>query len=510
MAKRPAKTSTRGTRRSSPRTTASDMLRIGVTLPPATGITAPTKRADRLHVDMIDELRPATSAMDRALGELQRLGFDATARGSMTVSVRGSKALFERVFGTELAQFRATTSAGTYSSTSFYFPAPEAPWSPDESLHVAIDDAYIQWPHIYMNSLFPAPPPSPLPPRVPYHHLRVPGDVVSLVNAGPAHRNGITGKGVTVAMIDSGFASGHPYFKRMGYNMNVVLAPGATDPELDGNGHGTGESANLLAIAPDVNFIGVKLDNEANPNLGASMLEGIQEALSHQPDIISLSLGYDLVPTNPQTGERLSAQHLTKLPNSLVALETEIAAAVASGTTIVFSAGNGHVSFPGMMPDVISAGGVFVAENGAMEASSYASAFKSRIYPGRSVPDLAGLVGLADNHADYIMLPIPPGCEIDNGNSAHDGTGANDGWGVFSGTSAAAPQLAGVCALLKQSNPGLTPAEIKSLLTRSAVDVTRGRANAASNVGNAMRAGVGSDGATGSGLVDAAAALRQA
>ena len=111
--------------------------------------------------------------------------------------------------------------------------------------------------------------------------------------------------------------------------------------------------------------------------------------------------------------------------------------------------------FPGMMREVISAGGVFVAEDGLMLASDYASAFDSRIYPGRHVPDFCGLVGEAANRAAYIMLPVPPGRELDR---LTDGT-AGEGWGVFSGTSAAAPQLAGVCALLLRrirASPPLT------------------------------------------------------
>jgi subtilisin family serine protease len=320
-----------------------------------------------------------------------------------------------------------------------------------------------------------------------------------VLNAAKVHREGTTGRGVTVAMMDSGFSfPRHPYFGEMGYRTSVVLAPGATDVDDDGNGHGTGESANLLAVAPDVNFVGVKLDNEQNPALGASMLEGLQEVRRHNPQVVSVSLGFDLV-NGPQR------RHLTTLPNSLRALEAEIQSMVSAGIVVVFSAGNGHVAFPGMMREVISAGGVFVTETGAMQASDYASAFRSRIYAGRKVPDFCGLVGMQPDAA-YIMLPVRSGAELDQ---LDDETTNRDGWGVFSGTSAAAPQLAGVCALLLQKNPGLTPADVKAVLRRTCRDVVLGAANAASNVGNALRASSGSDGATGAGLVDAFAAWSQ-
>src|SRR5207249_1010481 len=85
---------------------------------------------------------------------------------------------------------------------------------------------------------------------------------------------------------------------------------------------------------------------------------------------------------------------LTELPKSVVALEAEIQAAVAAGIVVVFSSGNGHYSFPGQMKEVISAGGVFIDAAGKLSASDYASAFKSKIYSGRSVPDFCGLVGV--------------------------------------------------------------------------------------------------------------------
>ena len=72
------------------------------------------------------------------------------------------------------------------------------------------------------------------------------------------------------------------------------------------------------------------------------------------------------------------------------------------------------------------------------------------------------------------------GASIDVGNAGGrhpngDETPNNDGWAAFSGTSASCPQVAGVCALIKQACPRLTPAEVKDILMRTARDVTAGR-----------------------------------
>ena len=121
--------------------------------------------------------------------------------------------------------------------------------------------------------------------------------------------------------------------------------------------------------------------------------------------------------------------------------------------------------------------------------------------PGRRVPDLSGLVGLRPG-ARYIMLPVEANDELDRSESGGthpngDETAPDDGWAAFSGTSAAAPQLAGAAALIKQACPRLTPADVKDILMRTARDVTTGT-NALGNT-----ATVGPDTATGNGLVDA-------
>ncbi len=486
-----------------------DVLRIALTFPSAGGGSGPIRLRSRMSTDVLRQVKPNPSDIDQALGRLESLGFETSARGRITASIRGSRSLFEKVFGTKLEKFAIDRErVRNCQAREFYFPGEDAPWQPQAEIAELIDDAYIQWPHIYLNQRFSAGPPSPLPPHIDYHHLRTPSEVAFMMNAARVHRENVTGRGVRVAMVDSGFAhSRHPYFQEHGYRTTTVLAAGATNVDEDANSHGTGESANLLAVAPDVDFVGVKLDNDVDPRAGASVLEGLQEAMKHDPQVISVSLGYDLTPTHPFTGQRLSNRHLTSLPNSLVALEAEIQAIVDDGVVVVFSAGNGHVAFPGMMPDVISAGGVYVDETGEMQASDYASAFRSRIYPSRHVPDVSGLVGKANNGAAYIMLPVQVGSDLDRLN---DETGTGDGWGVFSGTSAAAPQIAGCCALLLQQEPSLTPAEVKSILRRTCRDVTEGSSNPASNEDDGpILAGPGPDGATGAGLVDVFAAWHQ-
>lgn len=509
----------------------SDDLHVAVTFKRRNGGDGPTKFNPPMSLSSVAEFKPDPLLVDRAVYHLAQLGFRPTRRGAMSVSMRVSREVFERTFGTKLETVTLDPKVDA-AFRSFFFPPDNALWVMPTPLSELIDDAYIQWPHIYMGTrrrpagLADKPKPtqqrkrraagvaaaagaalSAQPPNVPGYHLDVPDGVAGLLNVADVHRAGATGKGVRVAMVDTGFQHSHPYFVGRGYKSTVDLAPHATNDATDVNGHGTGESANLFAIAPDITFIGVKLDNDSDPRNGASVLEGFQQALSHDPKIISLSLGYDLRASD--------GTQMAELPNNLAALEAEIQAAVAKGIIVVFSAGNGHFSFPGMMPDVISAGGVFVDAGGAMHASDYASAFRSKIYPGRFVPDFCGLVGLRP-HADYIMLPLPPGCELDHETARPDdglpgdGTAPDDGWGVFSGTSAAAPQLAGVCALLLQKNPSLTPSDIKAILRRSARSVAVGAANpSSSDNGIGEPASDGDTGAAGAGLVDAMAAWQQ-
>ena len=84
------------------------------------------------------------------------------------------------------------------------------------------------------------------------------------------------------------------------------------------------------------------------------------------------------------------------------------------------------------------------------------------------------------------------------------GTTNADGWALFSGTSAAAPQLAGVAALIRSVRPNTPPQQVVQAMTATAIDVVAGRCHPRFN----HQAVQAHDIATGFGLADASAAVQ--
>jgi subtilisin family serine protease len=329
------------------------------------------------------------------------------------------------------------------------------------------------------------------------NYLQVPQGLAEALNATAAHRAGITGQGVHVVMVDTGWYR-HPFFDHHGYHVTVRLAPGSVHSDRDSSGHGTGESANVLAIAPGIQLTVLKADVAIQGKVrNVNSISALKAAIALHPDIITCSWGSD---------ERSG----TLSPFNRV-LGAVVAEAVRQGIVMVFSAGNSHYGFPAQHPEVIAVGGAYLhlsgSRRGTLEASNYASSFVSPIYGDRRVPDLCGLVGKLPYGA-YLMLPVSPGSEVDRGCATiQDGTEATDGWAAFSGTSAAAPQIAGICALLKQVRRSLSPAQMKAILTQTARDVAQGFSHV--NTGRA-EARAGPDLATGYGLADAYGAIAAA
>jgi subtilisin family serine protease len=356
----------------------------------------------------------------------------------------------------------------------------------------SIEGVLLERPRI-LQAVFPA----PIPPTVPKFHLRVPDDVALALGATAGHRKGHEGVGVTVAMVDSGQYA-HPFFLAHGYDVKpaVSMVPGASAAR-DPIGHGTGESANIFAVAPAATLRPYRASDVQGRLVGA--ISGFLRAKGDmpKPHVLTNSWGGD--GPYPPAGPLDEWDRVWAL---------EIRDAVEQGIVVVFSGGNGSFTVEPQVPGVISAGGVHASAALDLQASNYTSGYDSTWFPDVRVPTVCGLVGLLPR-AQYLMLPIPPGSSIDVDESlatatdTPDGTTGNDGWGLFSGTSAAAPQIAGVAAIILGARSELTSAQVRQALVDTATDVRIGRCHPRFN----FPAQVGDDLATGPGLVNVSRAL---
>lgn len=451
-----------------------------------------SENVEQFHVD--------SQRIKAAADQLVSKGFEILELGPFSITIRGSPALYEEAFQTTLVtEERPVIKAFGCLTTGTFINAADAqrPGFIDLSasrMAALFDGVVINEPAYYFGTHAPA----ACPPHPAYWHLNVPDDIAQGLHADQVHREGLTGDGVKVVMVDTGWYPDHRYFQNQNYHAEVILGPGVAN-DGDTDGHGTGESANLLAVAPGIAFTMVKADVQIRGRSGnVNSIAALKKAIALQPDIISCSWGTNC-PQKPLS------------PYEQI-LEATIAEAIRKEIIVVFAAGNGHCGFPAQHPEVIAAGGVYMNSDGSLEASDYTSGFVSPIYQRRFVPDVCGLVGKPPKAA-YIMLPVPPGSLTDRqlwqqGASYPDGdeTEPDDGWAAFSGTSAAAPQIAGVCALMKQANRDLSPPQAKHILEQTARDINRG---CCSQYTGSNRAGEGFDLATGYGLVDALQAVRK-
>lgn len=385
--------------------------------------------------------------------QLRDLGFEVFSGQSAVVSARGSVALFQSLFGGRFdrrIQRRSKGSQEVDAAVVLRRGSRTSARRVTGALQVVVME-----PPVFEDPL--------IPDTAPQFSLRLPGDIALLTKASATHRQPVasgdraTGGHVVVAVLDTGFSL-HPYFAAHGYRINRVSASDQPGPATeDPASHGTRVLSSLLACAPDVNAWGIRM--------GANPVVALTDAMSVPGlKVVSLSWAYFL-----GRKRKLPAEHLP--------LQAQILLLVDAGITVVASAGNAFTgAFPAMMPEVIAVGGVEARPNDTIRAWSTGASFTSAIYAGRRVPDLCGI-------ASRMTLP---------------GAGPPPGWASSSGgTSNAAPQVAGIAALLLQKQPALTPTQVRARMTSTALDVTSG----ADNTGHT--ATVGPDLATGAGFVNA-------
>ena len=237
-----------------------------------------------------------------------------------------------------------------------------------------------------------------------------------------------TGKGVTIAVVDTGVDLDHP-------DLAGKLVPGIdlvepnTPPE-DTDGHGThvagiaaavtGNGTGVAGVAPEARIMPVRVLDTLGTGDAGTVIAGIRWAVDHGAGVINLSLGA-LVP----------------LVGTDQAYEDAIAQAWSRGVVVVASSGNLELV-------------------GAGSPSGYSRGVKAVVVTAtdknRKHPEWA-------NRADTAWSLAAPGEAILS-------TLPDAKYGFKSGTSMAAPHVAGVAALALAK--GLTPQQVVDRLLATA------------------------------------------
>jgi len=283
-------------------------------------------------------------------------------------------------------------------------------------------------------------------------------DVATPVSKAPAAWSlGTTGKGIGVAVIDTGI---YPHADLAGRITAFKDFIGNKVNSYDDNGHGThvagciasnGSMSHSLykGTAPEANLIGVKvLDKNGDGSL-STVIRGIQWCISNKNKlgirIINLSLGAEAIQVYRED-----------------ALCQAVESAWQKGIVVCTAAGNDGPSpetsaSPGIDPMVITVGAV--DDNNTLNAGEYTMAdYSSR---GPTVDNLIKPDVVCPG-TNIISLRAP--------NSTLDKKFGKSrvmkGYLSLSGTSMATPLCSGIAALMLEANKKLSPDEIKARLMK--------------------------------------------
>ena len=267
----------------------------------------------------------------------------------------------------------------------------------------------------------------------------------SQIRATQVVATGDTGQGVKVAILDTGIDNADGEFTGRIIGCQNDFA-GTTNCQ-DDNGHGThvagivgatGVNSAAKGVAPGVSYLIDKvLDSSGNGDL-SQVITGIEWAVSHNAQVISMSLGASTATTTQPNCD-----------NDFPTLTSAVNAAVNAGVTVVVAAGNfgdvgsGDVAIPACISSVIAVGAVDSTDT----IASFSSIGPPMQDHGISAPGIS------------IFSTVP------TGSCQHC---APSGYTTLSGTSMATPHVAGTVALMLEANPGLSPAKIRSILFNTA------------------------------------------
>ncbi|MEV4774149.1 S8 family serine peptidase [Microbacterium sp. LTA6] len=269
------------------------------------------------------------------------------------------------------------------------------------------------------------------------------------------------GKGVTIAVIDTGIAKVPQTFGDAVIGGTDVSGSGTPDGRtplgaVDGNhgswvaslaaGRGAADGTGMIGVAPEANLLSISLGFGAAAAVpfAEQVAKGMKWAVDNGADIINLSFTTNTLEWDRSWDEAF-----------LYAFEHDVVVVVAAGNR---GSGTSIIGAPATIPGVLTVGGVDQTGTASIEASTQG------ITIGISAPS-EGLLGVSA-----------------------DGKVA---W--WRGTSGAAPIVAGIAALVRSAHPDLDAANVINRIIKTAIPVEG--------------ATKPSDPLYGYGLVDAAAAI---
>jgi subtilisin family serine protease len=280
---------------------------------------------------------------------------------------------------------------------------------------------------------------------------------------------GVTGRGVTVAVLDTGIDTDHPDFSgrivdqacfcvSSGGNCcpggaSEAKGPGSAE---DDNGHGTnvagiiagGGSVAPRGMAPDATLVAIKVLDRSGSGASSSIVSALDYVLKSRPEVKVVNLSLGLSNLFPGTCDNAAA-FTTGFASAINALR-------ARGTITFASSGNSgnasQIAVPGCIAAAVAVGAVYDGEAGSITLGCTDSSTS------------ADRVACFSNASPAVDL-LAPG-------APSTASGVNGGAITFVGTSQACPAAAGAAALLMSASSGASPDRVEQALKDTGVSVT--------------------------------------